>query len=67
MVLVLYKAARTQSGKSQVYEFGGLEAKVKQANRTWMRHTGSVRMKCLISLSFINFDMKNDRGEERES
>ena len=24
-------------------------------------------MKCLISLSFIDFDMKNDRGEERGS
>ena len=35
MVLVPYKAARTQSGKSQVCEFGGLEAKVKQANRNF--------------------------------
>ena len=44
MVLVPYKAARMQSGKSQVCEFGGLEAKVKQANRNFQHLNTSYRI-----------------------
>ena len=71
MVLVPNKAARTQRGKFQLYEFGGLEAKVKQANRNFQHLNTSYRISThevpIFSFSFINFDLKNNKREEGET